>query len=168
MSWQTITVQARIEAGKQAYAESVGTMSAMAAVLSERFEEPISRNVVAGMYDRHPEELKACKLTGTQPAHNRLRQQRAIKVRVPVPPPMPEPEPEPVRVAPPVKGSIPRPEPLLKRLFELERNHCRWPVEGEKADTLFCCHQVVEGHSYCEYHRRVSRGAGTISERRAA
>lgn len=58
-------------------------------------------------------------------------------------------------------------KPLFLKLFELERNDCRWPVSGEKANTLFCGNKVVSGCSYCEGHHRMSRGKGTLSERNA-
>lgn len=59
------------------------------------------------------------------------------------------------------------PKPLFVKLFELERNDCRWPVTGEKENTLFCGHNVDRGSSYCAGHHRLSIGKGTASERAA-
>lgn len=59
------------------------------------------------------------------------------------------------------------PAPLLVRLFDLQNNHCRWPVRGEKEHTLFCGHVSAVGCSYCPGHKLLSVGAGTRSERMA-
>lgn len=59
------------------------------------------------------------------------------------------------------------PKPLLVKLFDLESSDCRWPVSGEKADMLFCGHNVEPGCPYCPGHKRMSIGRGTESERTA-
>lgn len=59
------------------------------------------------------------------------------------------------------------PKPLLVRLVDLGNHDCRWPVSGEKADTLFCGHNAEPGNSYCCGHVRLSVGKGTLSERNA-
>ncbi|ASY64459.1 GcrA cell cycle regulator [Sinorhizobium sojae CCBAU 05684] len=67
--------------------------------------------------------------------------------------------------------SVARPSPVLKRIMDADwdgRHECRWPVEGEKEQTRFCCHPVSGESSYCEYHRRAARGEGTKSERKVA
>ena len=50
-----------------------------------------------------------------------------------------------------------RPQP--KTLMELGRCDCRWPVEGEGADTLFCGLPKKQFSSYCEDHDRCSRAS---------
>ncbi|PYE25071.1 GcrA cell cycle regulator [Rhizobium sp. PP-CC-3A-592] len=69
---------------------------------------------------------------------------------------------------PDMMGSVLKPVPLLKTLVDLTKGDCRWPVEGERAETRFCCHAVSQGSPYCEYHRLASKGPGTKSERVAA
>lgn len=101
---------------------------------------------------------------------------RATQQRPPVPPrkpkvklvpPAPKVAPAPLSVL--VDDSVIKPRPLLMKLFDLGNNDCRWPVEGEKADTLFCGHNTHDGSPYCAYHFRVAyRPRETSSERRAA
>ncbi|NTG61814.1 GcrA cell cycle regulator [Agrobacterium rhizogenes] len=71
------------------------------------------------------------------------------------------------RVPPPAVDAVPKPKSFELTLMELERDSCRWP-EGERAGITFCGHLIEDGKSYCAYHARLSRGAGTLSERRAA
>lgn len=55
-------------------------------------------------------------------------------------------------------------------LLNLEHGHCRFPI-GEVCgpDTLFCGAPKGDGDvAYCPYHRRISTGEGTPSERRAS
>jgi GcrA cell cycle regulator len=60
---------------------------------------------------------------------------------------------------------------------ELEKHHCRWPVEGADAGTFFCGANRVEGSPYCAQHCRMaylpagatrSRAEAEIAFRRAA
>lgn len=69
------------------------------------------------------------------------------------------------RAPPPVIESIPAPVSLNMTLMDLTSKDCRWPVSGEKADTLFCGHDIADASVYCPYHYRMSRGRGTQSER---
>jgi len=39
---------------------------------------------------------------------------------------------------------------------ELEKHHCRWPVEGADAETFFCGADHVEGSPYCAQHCRMA------------
>jgi len=39
---------------------------------------------------------------------------------------------------------------------EIENHHCRWPVDGTGAETLFCGANQVEGSSYCAQHSRMA------------
>lgn len=59
------------------------------------------------------------------------------------------------------------PEPLLKTFREMDSNECKWPIDRDRAETRFCCHQTEQGQSYCGFHQRLSRGNGTHSERSA-
>jgi GcrA cell cycle regulator len=57
--------------------------------------------------------------------------------------------------------------PLNIGVYDLTPAHCRWPVSGERAGTLFCGNQRVTGSSYCAAHAAISTSAGTVSERQA-
>lgn len=165
MSWQTISTAERIAAIREVYPQTVGSMRAIAAGLSLKFGEEVSRNSVAGIYERNRDELRACKLTGAQPGGPQPRKERPTKVAKPV---AVKPAPASRHAGPALIGSVLRPDPLLKTLVDLNANECRWPVDGEKAETRFCCHAVSGTSSYCEYHRLASKGSGTVSERLAA
>jgi hypothetical protein len=52
------------------------------------------------------------------------------------------------------------------RLLDHKAGQCRFPVEGEGADLLYCGRGAVHG-SYCPEHRKVAYGRGTPSERSA-
>ena len=81
-------------------------------------------------------------------------------------------KPDPVKMAEvkkiesrPAPADVPK--PLLVALFDLGHSDCRWPVQGDKASTLFCGHNTVPNCSYCAGHKRMSIGRGTESERTA-
>lgn len=42
------------------------------------------------------------------------------------------------------------------KFFDLEWHHCRWPLEGEGINTLFCGDHIHAEHSYCYRHFRLS------------
>ena len=44
--------------------------------------------------------------------------------------------------------------PGPKNLVQLASHHCRFPVEGEGEDMLFCAAERVRESSYCEFHRK--------------
>ena len=68
-----------------------------------------------------------------------------------------------------VDDSIVKPRALLMKLFDLGNNDCRWPVEGEKENTLFCGHNTHEDKVYCAYHCRMAYAPREVkAERRAA
>jgi hypothetical protein len=46
-------------------------------------------------------------------------------------------------------------DPLMVALVDLRPNQCRFPVSGERADTLFCGHQK-DDHAYCSAHARIA------------
>jgi GcrA cell cycle regulator len=43
-------------------------------------------------------------------------------------------------------------------IVKLEHWHCRWPVDGEGAETLYCGAAKTNGSSYCGFHWRKARG----------
>jgi len=47
--------------------------------------------------------------------------------------------------------------PLYIAVWDLEGEHCRWPVAGEREFTLFCGHPKRVG-SYCHKHARQGYG----------
>jgi GcrA cell cycle regulator len=52
----------------------------------------------------------------------------------------------------------PRSEAAAKAIpfIALERHHCRWPVGGEGATTLFCGGNAHAGYPYCAAHCRMA------------
>jgi hypothetical protein len=42
------------------------------------------------------------------------------------------------------------PKPV--QTHELERHHCRWPVEGANAETVFCGANKLDDLPYCARH----------------
>jgi GcrA cell cycle regulator len=46
--------------------------------------------------------------------------------------------------------------PTAVGIVELERHHCRWPVSGTGADTLFCGGAAVKDFPYCVRHCRLA------------
>ena len=44
----------------------------------------------------------------------------------------------------------------MRTLMELNCSHCRWPVAGEGADTLFCAQEITEPGSFCKAHRKLA------------
>jgi len=60
---------------------------------------------------------------------------------------------------------------------ELEKHHCRWPVEGDNAETFFCGADAAPERPYCAQHCRMaylpagatrSRAEAEIAFRRTA
>ncbi len=125
----------------------------------------VSRNAVIGKVVR----LGLGPLQGNHQVKSKVAIVRTPRVR--------KAKPDPVKVAelqdfmdrapPPAVDAVPKPKSFELTLMELERDSCRWP-EGERAAITFCGHLIENGKSYCAYHARLSRGAGTLSERRAA
>lgn len=63
----------------------------------------------------------------------------------------------------PDTGPIPPTPPVLAPtligenaagLLDLKPHHCKWPISGEGADTLFCGDKRIEGRPYCGDHCR--------------
>lgn len=42
------------------------------------------------------------------------------------------------------------------QFFDLEWHHCRWPIDGEGVNTLFCGDHIHAEHSYCLRHFKIS------------
>lgn len=128
----------------------------------------VSRNAVLGKLHRLAVQ--------DSPDGKPVKPARVKKQRPPAPPRKPKvklvppaPKPVPLAAVQFVDDSIIKPHPLLVKLFDLGNNHCRWPVEGEKADTLFCGHDTHEGKVYCAYHCRMAYAPREVkAERRAA
>ena len=67
------------------------------------------------------------------------------------------------------------PKPV--QTHELEKHHCRWPVEGDNAETFFCGADAAPERPYCAQHCRMaylpagatrSRAEAEIAFRRTA
>lgn len=43
-----------------------------------------------------------------------------------------------------------------RTLMGLQAHHCRWPVSGERAETLFCCAKREGLRPYCQEHRLIA------------
>jgi hypothetical protein len=56
------------------------------------------------------------------------------------------------------QSTVAKPENRAPRvhLHELERHHCRWPVEGANAKTLFCGANKLGDLPYCAQHCRMA------------
>jgi hypothetical protein len=50
---------------------------------------------------------------------------------------------------------------------ELERHHCRWPVDGADAETVYCGAEHVEGSPYCAQHSRMAYQSASATRSRA-
>ena len=78
------------------------------------------------------------------------------------------PEPETVLVLPYVpKDQVWQPIPMSipVGLEDLQPEHCRWPVDIDLEQIMFCGASALVGKSYCHAHRALSVGRGTESER---
>lgn len=49
--------------------------------------------------------------------------------------------------------------PIAVTFMQLEPHHCRWPVNGEDAQMLFCAAPKSGQHSYCPRHCRLAYNA---------
>lgn len=172
-TWKELPAEEKIAAIRTAHKHSVGTASTIAAYLSIKFEEAISRSAVIGFYHRNTSALASTPLLGPKTGPNHVRSRK----------PAPKPKAVVVKLAKvekpklvkPAKADpfagVSRPAPFLKRIKDDDwdgRHECRWPVDGEKENTRFCCHPVSGESSYCAYHRLAARGRGTESERKVA
>jgi hypothetical protein len=63
----------------------------------------------------------------------------------------------------PTNPFAPLPNSQPVGILELSETRCKWPIDGL---TTFYCGQESDG-TYCDAHRKLSRGKGTQSERNA-
>jgi GcrA cell cycle regulator len=89
---------------------------------------------------RGPKQNKAVKTSNAKGAMRPKRQEPKLVVL----PPQPKPKPEAIAVAKPIA------------LIDLKPHHCRWPVAGAGATTLFCGGNAHAGHPYCAAHCRMA------------
>jgi hypothetical protein len=65
-----------------------------------------------------------------------------------------------------VADIVPENQATGVQTHELERHHCRWPIEGNDSETLFCGANHVEGSPYCAQHCRMAyKPAGATRSR---
>lgn len=178
-SWKALDAAGKAHAIIAAYDDRHNTASTIASRLSAMLDCDVSRNSVVGVYHRVTASalLKDFPLRGFNPllAKSYIGRVRAARLKIINPPTVKKTKVAPVKTLTPPKGpeTMPEmrvtaaPEPFLKTLLEMGSKECRWPVEGDKAMTRFCCHEVMEGRSYCQFHHNLSRGSGTLSERAA-
>lgn len=93
------------------------------------------------------------KLFPPKPASQRLKPP-APKAPAPAPAPLQDNKPVPL-YAQPEASTTPFGTP--RTLIDLEPHHCRWPFEGERAETLFCCADRESiSVPYCTEHRLIA------------
>lgn len=149
--------------------ESTATLKQMwaeghsATVIAERLGG-LSRNAVIGKIGRLRLKDDSIKLRPTPASVGRPPKKVSVAR-------LPRVKPKPIKfgsgpiTSEPVVADAVKPDALNLTLLELGRRDCRWPVDGEKDQTVFCGHNQAEGSSCCEYHKRAARGRGTVSER---
>lgn len=181
-TWKALNTDGKVAEIRNAHKFCTGTARTIATYLSIKFETEISRSAVIGLYHRNVDAFKDLPLTGDHgpgatngretnghfkaPAPKQPKPKPAPKLKIVAPPKM-----KPVKVKPEPAPGVPKPMPMLKRIMDHDwdgRHECRWPVDGEKEHTRFCCAPASAETSYCEYHRLVARGRGTESERKVA
>ena len=166
--WCQLDTPEKIKAIISIYDGDHNTGATIANGLSRKFNCHVTRSSVIGMYDRHRSKgLDAYPLKGKNPniggslRNMNIGKPKVVKVRI---------RPKvvkPAKVKPEEEARSLAPEPFLKFLIDMEARECRWPVDGDRAMTRFCCHEAVKGRPYCTFHHDLSRGAGTPSERAA-
>lgn len=161
-TWGTMDKAARIAAVIYAHNVTDGTAASIAAYLSKTAGQEVTRSAVIGFYNRNPDALRVpFPLTGHQvaAATYRAQKERAVATKTAPAPRAPRPMPAPV------KPKIAKPEPKLKLLWQIEAGECKWPVEGDRDRTLFCC--APSGREvYCAYH--AERGTRAVRKPAAA
>lgn len=119
---------------------------AIAAILSDEYAAPVSRNSVIGKMHRAGIQLEA---------------RRAPPAPKPASPPKIKFRPKPRLVTAPAPMSAPPPpakaEPVT--FAQLERHHCRWPIgDVGHPNFRFCGARRPEGRPYCaEHHAKAWR-----------
>jgi GcrA cell cycle regulator len=89
---------------------------------------------------RGPKQNKAVKASNAKGAIRPKRQEPKLVVL----PLRPKPQPKPEVFAKPIA------------LIDLKSHHCRWPVAGAGATTLFCGGDAHAGRPYCAAHCRMA------------
>jgi hypothetical protein len=174
MGWRDLDGAGKAAAIIAAYPEA-DTAGKLAAELSRRFRERISRNAVMGVYTRDKGGvLKACPLSGVN--QSQRRRQRSNAPNLPADAPHPSSGASAKRA--PRVGTVstarlkaerkpetpaPLPEPLREpiAIMDLQWWHCRYIVAGEGADARFCGGVKVRG-AYCAAHGARCYGEGVL------
>lgn len=189
--WKDLNADERSAAIIAIYPDTKGTGKEIAHALSLQFRVTITRNSVISHYNRHAAKLVDVPLTGypnREVKPGAATPKKTVKRRLsPLAPAAQVAKPkkpsslllrsgghfaQPVMVKPLAKPPVleqplTAPEPLRLKLYQLERNQCRWPVEGE-GEFMLSCGVGTEGrHSYCPCHRKMSIGIGSRAERDA-
>ncbi len=185
--WKNLNADERCAAIIAIYPKTKGTGKEIAHALSQQFRVTISRNAVISHYNRHAPKLVDVPLTGTPNRYLKPKSEISAPKQQTKPAAVPSAKPkkpsslllrsgghfaQPVMVkpaaTPPVleQPSI-APEPKYLELYLLKSNECRWPVEGDRENTLFCGAATDQQESYCPCHRKMSIGIGSRAERDA-
>ncbi|MEH3111525.1 MAG: hypothetical protein PGN22_15640 [Agrobacterium cavarae] len=193
--WTDMTSAERCVAIVEIYPTTKGTGRTIAEALTARFKVQITRSSVISMYARHADKLKMVPLTGpskatagnvpakAKSAEKKIRRPSALMVasgmQFITPKPKPAPAPKRVDQSVPVRRAVQPvvsevlsspvtvPVPKNRELYQLERCDCRWPVSGDRENTLFCAHATRLESPYCDYHAKLSVGTGSRAERSA-
>lgn len=185
--WKNLNADERCAAIKEIYSRTRGTGKEIAHALSTKFRVTVSRSAVISHYNRHASKLVDVPLTGTPNRYLKPKSEISAPKQQTKPAAVPSDKSkkpsslllrsgghfaQPVLVKPLAKPPVleqplTAPEPLRLKLYQLERNQCRWPVEGDRENTLFCGAATNEQESYCPCHRKMSIGIGSRAERDA-
>ena len=171
---------ARIELIKEIYQPGMSALD-IANAVAARTHEQLSRMVIMGIYSRNRAELAEYPLrawgeTKRTPERDRERRnrensakrerRRLARLQREAEHAYAPPQPKQRKAPEPSEAQAYDATATLKRLFELGKAECRWPITGSKADIQFCGHPATG--VYCEHHQLRSVGKGTISEQRAS
>ncbi|MFK4259059.1 GcrA family cell cycle regulator [Agrobacterium tumefaciens] len=185
--WKNLNADERCAAIIAIYPKTKGTGKEIAHALSQQFRVTISRNAVISHYNRHAPKLVDVPLTGTPNRYLKPKSGISAPKQQTKPAAVPSAKPkkpsslllrsgghfaQPVLVKPLAKPPVleqplTAPEPKYLELYLLKSNECRWPVEGDRENTLFCGAATDQQESYCPCHRKMSIGIGSRAERDA-
>ncbi len=185
--WKNLDADERCAAIIAIYPKTKGTGKEIAHALSQQFRVTISRNAVISHYNRHAPKLVDVPLTGTPNRYLKPKSEISAPKQQTKPAAVPSAKPkkpsslllrsgghfaQPVLVKPLAKPPVleqplTAPEPKYLELYLLKSNECRWPVEGDRENTLFCGAATDQQESYCPCHRKMSIGIGSRAERDA-
>jgi hypothetical protein len=137
--WSNSSGPERADLIKSVYAEG-DSMGSIAAKLSERFGVEITRNAIAGVYNRNKLSL----------VDFGLRQSAGGKPAPVKPDPVPEPKKTELEIADVEQ------EPLLIDLMETTNQTCKWPI-GQWPGIKFCgVYKEPSAKPYCGYHTKLA------------